>query len=223
MLVRATLWSDPSEVLSRAINNFDQAVVTNMSQRVRVSGPAVYAVLLGAAPTGLAADLLATIAGTGQPAYVGSQTGPDSRAGRHRLSIDGARTLTLSEWWTAIVPMRSPEEALAAERLILRWSIPVFNQPRLAGMGSNRQGQRRAAGQAASPWDIAFDTRRPGRSRRTLTDRERAHDLQAFIRSFLAGAPTRQPLVDPRRIRSQSVKPAEIFLRTPEPHRALAG
>lgn len=223
MLVRATLWSDPSEVLRRAINNFDGAIVTNMSERVRVSGPAVYAVVLGEAPTGLAAALLATIAGTGQPAYVGSQTGPDCRAGRHRLSIEGARTLTLSEWWTAIVPMRSPEEALAAERLILRWSLPVFNEPRLAGMGSNRQGHQRAAGQAASPWDIAFDTRRPGRSRRTVNDRERAHELHHLIRTFLAGAPSRQPLIDPRRTRSKSVKTRRDFLRTPEAHRALAG
>ena len=192
----ATLWDDREEVVGRIVAAFARAVPINMVNRVRIAGPAVYAVLLGPAPTGLAADLLAPIAGTGQPAYVGSQTGPDCRVARHRLSVAGARTLALADWWTAVVAMRSPEEALAAESLLAADWTPIMNQPQIAGMGSNRQGRGRATGQSASPWDVVFDTSRPGRS--SAVDRERARTLRAFIRQFLAGDPHRPPLIDPR-------------------------
>ena len=193
-----SLW-EPEAFLSKVIEAFHASHLAPLATIRRWKGAAVYVVLLAADTRGVTGDLLGPVAGTGLPVNVGAQTGLDFRAGRHRLSVRSAK-LDISDWWAAVLPVADAAQALAAERAVLDAYQPVLNV--VSGLGSNRAGAARAAGQArCSDFDLLFGAGREGRRRRSADDDERARVLAAKVRAHLGDRADMPPLVDPTQLR----------------------
>lgn len=133
-------------------------------------GPAFYVLFLASAARRLTA-LYDDLALGADPIYAGAADDGAERMGRHRTNLAGARGLPLRGLFVSVLPMTSEAEAYYRERLFQQRNRICYCQPRLAGLGSRRQGTVREQGQRPSRFDCITSqavgaTGHPGREGR---------------------------------------------------------
>lgn len=90
--------------------------------------------------------------GGGAPIYIGSASQLRGRTGRYMKKLPCSINVSADDLLVVPMPTSSHAGALYLEGLLIAAFQPVWNQPWLAGFGSQPQGRTRVTHQRASAW-----------------------------------------------------------------------